>query len=607
MGSGNSVLAGKQQQAAEAARVRRHSSDRNSAWRMHPRDDEELIRNPQIPNSDDVRDFAEFLSMLKDSIIGQRYIGRFARQNQTHNVFFFWIDVEEYKTIPTAGYRLARARHIFKKYLAEDAQLEVGISDAEERNSISRILETAQREDKTLLGPELFDVLQKSTFQLMYYNTYLPFKKSETFAEYQRESRETFNRIDVSDFDYFEKLGEGAFGRVVHVRKQSTGRHYAMKVQSKRGLLQNFRDDYSKLNNEKTVFAACNHPYIVEMNYAFSTKDHAILVLELIPTGTLQDAIDACRPARGLPEASVVLYTAEIILALDHLHEMGLMYRDLKPRNVLLGADGHIKLADMGGVSDFSGSVFSNKIAKAGDDIVTHAEEAKGESDHEIRTVSIMGTKGYMAPEMVRLMLQGRSQRSGYTRAVDYWSLGVTVYKMLTRKRPLVEARESAPRGLDEYQLLLREVPFPRYIQRGSAVHDLIRGLLEVKYERRLGSGPEGVNRLKNHAFFESINWEKLEQKQISASYLPRPRQPLMEVPLFSNFAEMMADIDTDHGHGGGDEDDSQRKELTEEEQRHFNDWDYISALTLKRELGIAREMEVLDENVKARQILGPP
>ena len=76
---------------------------------------------------------------------------------------------------------------------------------------------------------------------------------------------------------------------------------------------------------------------------------------------------------------------------------------------------------------------------------------------------------------------------------------------------------------------------------------------------------------------------------------------------MVSNFAELMADIDTDHGHGGGDEDDSQRKELTEEEQRHFNDWDYISALTLKRELGIAREMEVLDENVKARQILGPP
>ncbi|CAM9706903.1 unnamed protein product [Heterosigma akashiwo] len=213
-----------------------------------------------------------------------------------------------------------------------------------------------------------------------------------------------------------ELLGAGAFGRVVHVRKKSTGNHYAMKIQIKRDLVANFRDDLTKLENEKTVFAACNHPFILDMHYAFQTELYCVLVLRLVTAGNLQDAIDESALGR-LGEEQARFYTAEVALALFHLHDMGLMYRDLKPRNVLLNQDGHVLLADMGGVGDFAGSVFSKTLKKANTKLTT---SSKGLSTNW-RRISIIGTKGYMAPEVVKLMSPADGPRKGTPRP---WTTG---------------------------------------------------------------------------------------------------------------------------------------------------------------------------------------
>ncbi|CAM9586416.1 unnamed protein product, partial [Choristocarpus tenellus] len=181
------------------------------------------------------------------------------------------------------------------------------------------------------------------------------------YEKYIAQEAELFNRIDVDDFYYMEKLGEGAFGRVIHVKKKSTGKHYAMKIQLKKALIRSFASDLSKLDNEKVVFQSCQHPFILRMDYAFQTSEHAIIVLNLVSSGNLQDAIDFS-PNNRLDEARVRFYVAEIVLALVHLHDMGLMYRDLKPRNIMLGMDGHIQLADMGGVGDFIGDMATRKV-----------------------------------------------------------------------------------------------------------------------------------------------------------------------------------------------------------------------------------------------------
>ena len=127
-----------------------------------------------------------------------------------------------------------------------------------------------------------------------------------------------------------------------------------MKIQTKKGLLECYSDDPWRADFEKQAFASCQHPFIVNLDYAFQTDRFAIMVLGLATAGDLQQALNKS-PNECLPEKRVQFYSAEIVLALIHLHQMGLMYRDLKPTNVLLNADGHIQLVDLGGVVDAEG------------------------------------------------------------------------------------------------------------------------------------------------------------------------------------------------------------------------------------------------------------
>ena len=164
--------------------------------------------------------------------------------------------------------------------------------------------------------------------------------------------------MTVDDFEFFDNIGSGGFAEVYRVRKKTTGKFYAMKIQRKIDLVETFCDDPWRLNSEKTVFAACHHPFIVNLDYAIQTSNCAVLVLGLAGAGTLQDVIHSY-PDRRVELKRVVFYSAEIILALKHLHSLNLMYRDLKPSNVLLNEDGHCQLADMGGVADCGGSVLA--------------------------------------------------------------------------------------------------------------------------------------------------------------------------------------------------------------------------------------------------------
>jgi serine/threonine protein kinase len=165
---------------------------------------------------------------------------------------------------------------------------------------------------------------------------------NDLYAWYRKDFEQSYNKVVVDDFDYMGIIGHGGFGRVVHVRKRSTGIHYAMKIQPKTELLAEYKGDEDSLQTEKTVFAQCHHPFVVDMAYAIQTDSHAILVLGLVRGGDLEDAIKA---HGRLSEERTWLYSAEILLALQHMHDLGLLYRDLKPCNVLLGDDGHIQVS----------------------------------------------------------------------------------------------------------------------------------------------------------------------------------------------------------------------------------------------------------------------
>ena len=161
--------------------------------------------------------------------------------------------------------------------------------------------------------------------------------------------RQRFNKVDLDDFDFTEVLGEGGFGVVLHSKKKSTGIHYAMKIQCKRRMLAQYPNAPQRVTYEKEAVSKCHHPFIIGMDYAFQTKRLAIMVT-VLGTG------DSLAVLSAVSEERALFYTAEIALALDHIHKMGMIYRDLKPANVLLNEDGHIQLVDLGGVVDVEGN-----------------------------------------------------------------------------------------------------------------------------------------------------------------------------------------------------------------------------------------------------------
>lgn len=606
---------------------------------------------------------------MLDEPISQNALGKFAAKIQVLDIFMCWIDIQEYKNIPTISYRRSKALHIFQKYIKEDAVLMVGVTTPQERQRISEDLRLS-KDDPYILTPSFFDSLQSKCFLDMYHNIYLPFKQTEECAQLNQQLKDKYNKVKLTDFEYFTKLGEGGFGFVVHCKKKSTGKHYAMKIQTKHGLLDSFKDDPHKVSLEKDVIASLQHPFIVNLYYAFQTPSLAIMVLDLADAGDLHSCLAHAQHNR-LPEDRVRFYIGEISLALGYLHQRGLIYRDLKPQNVLLNSDGHVQLVDMGGIMDDQGNwtqkqqshyksvlpLFSPQrdeptikalgvISEANEDdqLSTRQETSANDSmnfnspqrsrkedfasspsvnkkNKPKRKQSIMGTIGYMAPEMVLLLsrppMYGESAekhatrrqiKKGYTYAVDWWSLGVTAYKLLTGSRPfgdhqmhqIVEVATTLNQVVGEnmhfreYAMLFQKLQFPPYIS--QAAQDFVTRLLNVDDEQRLGAGENGIQEVKQHEFFQGMDWDSLEQKQIPPPYMPYGIDYYDGFNPVPDLRTLLATYDKEHYL------DDAPDEMF---QKYFEHWDFISPHTLRVEAGLSHMMEQLVTNMKARRIMG--
>ena len=611
------------------------------------------------------------LRILLDETLGQQALGAFAKKCQALDIFMCWVDIQEFKAIPTIDYRRSKALHIYHKYIKPGAILEIGAVDSSEKDAIKAMLDEAKLEPASL-SKNCYDHLQSKCFLEMYHNIFKPFRDSaEEYLSLMKELKNKYNRVTVDDFDYIGKLGEGGFGLVVHVKKKSTGKHYAMKIQTKLGLLESFQDDPWRVDFEKQAFASCHHPFIVGLDYAFQTDQFAFMVLGLSTAGDLSQQLKIA-PDGCLPEDRVKFYAAEIVLALIYLHEMGIIYRDLKPNNVLLNADGHVQLVDLGGVVDERGEVLGKKDEAAsllllrqhfstivtsgsGDksaaDVATTCtnsstgavqetvstvdadaegegqgpgqglglglgEGGEGGDDEDWkgrpkpkRKLSIMGTFGYMAPEMVVMMSQSHSDMVGYNECVDWWSLGVTVYKLLTGERPFNDKRfkefvdicgtvtRQVANKAPEYAMLFQEVVYPPTLSRQAV--SFMEQLLDVNDNSRLGAGRDGVKTLKTHPFFEGIDWELLEQRHMVPPFKPlQTFDDTQEDGTWSSFNSMMVDLKKDRW---------LRQEISIDEQRYFATWDFVSPYTLRRELGLSHQMSQYDQNFKLRKLLGSP
>eukprot|EP00002_Diphylleia_rotans_P025857 TRINITY_DN5132_c0_g1_i1.p1 TRINITY_DN5132_c0_g1~~TRINITY_DN5132_c0_g1_i1.p1 ORF type:complete len:491 (-),score=99.28 TRINITY_DN5132_c0_g1_i1:256-1728(-) len=297
--------------------------------------------------------------------------------------------------------------------------------------------------------------------------------------------------VGSEDFENLCVLGRGGFGKVMLVRKVDTSRIYAMKSLHKDKLIES--DEVEGTKTEKDVLRRLNHPFIVGLKFSFQTKDKLYLILDYINGGELFYHL---KKEKRFSESRARFYAAEITLALEYLHKSDIIYRDIKPENILLDSSGHICLTDFG-------------LCKPG---VGYGKV----------TYTFCGTAEYLAPEV----LEGK----GYDKAVDWWSLGTLLYEMLCGKPPFFSTNTN-----EMYRRILHEkLIFPAYVP--PVAVSLLSGLLNRNPRERLGSSLNDAEDIKSHPFFQPIDWAELYNKEIEPEFKPPVRDPLDTSNFDPNF-----------------------------------------------------------------------
>uniref|UniRef100_A0A8C7FVV7 Ribosomal protein S6 kinase alpha-5 n=1 Tax=Oncorhynchus kisutch TaxID=8019 RepID=A0A8C7FVV7_ONCKI len=312
-------------------------------------------------------------------------------------------------------------------------------------------------------------------------------------------------RVGIENFELLKVLGTGAYGKVFLVRKVSghnAGQLYAMKVLKKATIIQKAKTAEHTRTERQVLEHIRQSPFLVTLHYAFQTDTKLHLILDYVNGGELfTHLVQRVR----FKEQEVALYSGEMVLALEHLHQLGIVYRDLKLENILMDSSGHIVLTDFGLSKEF---------------------------DELERAYSVCGTIEYMAPEIAV------GGEAGHDMAVDWWSLGVLMYELMTGGSPFtVDGDDNSHTDIAK-RISKKDPPFPKDM--GPLAKDLIQGLLIKDPKKRLGSGPDGAENVKKHPFYQKINWEDLAAKRVPAPFKPVIRDELD----VSNFAEEFTEMD---------------------------------------------------------------
>ncbi|XP_063113174.1 serine/threonine-protein kinase N2 isoform X6 [Cavia porcellus] len=349
----------------------------------------------------------------------------------------------------------------------------------------------------------------------------LGYSSIQEFEDRRSQQRFQFN---LQDFRCCAVLGRGHFGKVLLAEYKHTNEMFAIKALKKGDIVA--RDEVDSLMCEKRIFETVNsvrHPFLVNLFACFQTKEHVCFVMEYAAGGDLMMHIHT----DVFSEPRAVFYAACVVLGLQYLHEHKIVYRDLKLDNLLLDTEGFVKIADFG-----------------------LCKEGMGYGD---RTSTFCGTPEFLAPEVLT--------ETSYTRAVDWWGLGVLIYEMLVGESPFP--------GDDEEEvfdsIVNDEVRYPRFLS--TEAISIMRRLLRRNPERRLGAGEKDAEDVKKHPFFRLIDWSALMDKKVKPPFVPtiRGRE---DVSNFDDEFTSEAPILTPP---------REPRVLSEEEQEMFRDFDYIA------------------------------
>jgi serine/threonine protein kinase len=300
--------------------------------------------------------------------------------------------------------------------------------------------------------------------------------------------------VTPSSFVCLALLGKGSFGEVFLVQKINTKERFAMKVLRKERIMGQNLLKYALA--ERNVLSLSHHPFIVKLNYAFQTSTKLFLILEYCPNGDLAKHLML---EKRFSEPRAKFYICEVLLALENLHQRDIIFRDLKPDNVVLDKDGHCKLTDFGLSKE---GVNENQFAQ-----------------------SFCGSIAYLAPEMLK--------KKGHGKAVDWYLLGVLFYEMLIGITPYFTGRKEDI----FHNIEFGELKIPNFVSPEAA--EILRRLLERDPNKRLGGSIKDAQEIKEHPYFKDVDWDKVYNKQIRPPTIKNYNNKMMHVyhkpRLFAN------------------------------------------------------------------------
>ncbi|GLJ23604.1 hypothetical protein SUGI_0447040 [Cryptomeria japonica] len=307
--------------------------------------------------------------------------------------------------------------------------------------------------------------------------------------------------MEIEELKAVKVVGKGAMGTVFLIQKRGFDRPLALKAMSK-SVLEKQKDGLKRARVEKEILSSLRHPFLPTLFGQVDTEKIVGWVVDYCSGGDL-NGLRRRQPEKIFSENVIRFYAAEIILALEHLHSVGIVYRDLKPENVLVQEDGHIMLTDFDlsavlrppteppqspkrpGKFAFMTSCVTSSVSRV---------SPVNKKPPNTKTNSLVGTEEYVSPEM----LEG----GGHDFPVDWWAFGVLLYELSSGKTPFT----GATRKDTFYNVLVRQPPFSG---RWTPLRDLIQRLLIKDPKRRLGFN--GVEEIKSHFFFRGLDWESIE------------------------------------------------------------------------------------------------
>lgn len=294
---------------------------------------------------------------------------------------------------------------------------------------------------------------------------------SHSTEEYSTDEKDG---LDIDDYQIIKTVGTGTFGRVLLCRNKSTDEYGAMKVLCLADVIRMKQVEHVK--NEKNILLEIRHPFIVNLLWCSRDNKAIYMLFEYVCGGELFSYL---RNAGRFNTATGNFYSAEIVSALEYLHVRSIVYRDLKPENLLLDRDGHLKITDFG---------FSKKLTD--------------------RTWTLCGTPEYLAPEII--------QSKGHNKAVDWWALGILMYEMLAGYPPFYDDN---PFGIYE-KILSGKIEWAKHLD--PVAKDLIKKLLVQDRTKRLGNMKSGADDIKRHRWFKGIDWQEVLMRKLKPPIVPK-------------------------------------------------------------------------------------